>query len=250
MLCPDVKPGVSKWTVEMLPHLSQVTVSRQPAIELTKNGRVAIRGRKLLPTTEFPTCAGSPELQSVMAVAHPCNSITLNSDCYLLSLKCCKSEKRKMDSIAAVRKLLGALAKSSLFLADQSFAAEIAQSAVSLWAASAGAPKQLTKTKTDGDSRFAGHSTGAPDSSPCLIAAGACPLRTKQPAASPAIAPTTVRRTVKRSTNSFPLSPASGRQPDPMWHDPVIFRWKLSEGSASDEWSRRVPLVAGDLRDC
>jgi hypothetical protein len=76
----------------------------------------------MLPATEFSNLRRFTRIaECVMAVARPCKSITLNSDCYLLSLKCCKSEKRKMDSIAAVRKLLGALAKSSLYLAGQSF---------------------------------------------------------------------------------------------------------------------------------
>jgi hypothetical protein len=86
----------------------------------------------MLPTTEFSNLRRFTRIaECVMAVARPRKSITLNSDCYLLSLKCCKSEKRKMDSVAAVRKLLGALAKSSLYLAGQSFAADIAQSTVS-----------------------------------------------------------------------------------------------------------------------
>jgi hypothetical protein len=60
----------------------------------------------MLPTTEFSNLRRSTTIaECVMAVAPPCKSITLNPDCYLLSLKCCKAEKRKMDSIAAARKL-------------------------------------------------------------------------------------------------------------------------------------------------
>ena len=86
----------------------------------------------MLPTNEFSNLRRFTRIaECVMAVAPPCKSITLNPDCYLLSLKCCKIEKRRMDSIRAVRKLRGALAKSSLHLAGQSFAADTAQSTVS-----------------------------------------------------------------------------------------------------------------------
>jgi hypothetical protein len=43
----------------------------------------------MLPTTEFSNLRRSTTIaEYVMAVAPPCKSITLNSDCYLLSLKC------------------------------------------------------------------------------------------------------------------------------------------------------------------
>jgi hypothetical protein len=42
----------------------------------------------MLPTTEFSNLRRSTTIaEYVMAVAPPCKSITLNSDCYLLSLK-------------------------------------------------------------------------------------------------------------------------------------------------------------------
>jgi hypothetical protein len=104
----------------------------------------------MLPTTEFSDLRRFTRVaECVMAVTRPCRSITLNSDCYLLSLKCCESEKRKMDSIAAVRKLLGALARSSLYLAGRSLAADIAQSIVSY----ASHPRKVLRISRGRDSR-------------------------------------------------------------------------------------------------
>src|SRR5215470_10354289 len=56
----------------------------------------------------------------------------------------------------------------------------VANSTVTLYAASAAAPKQLAQTKTDGDGRFEVHSTGAPaDSSLYLTAGGGIPDRSR-----------------------------------------------------------------------
>jgi hypothetical protein len=86
-------------------------------------------------------------------------------------------EKKGMHSqTTAVKLTLAALAFSGVFLASRAFAADIkgqvlgggapiAQSTVTLWAASAGAPKQLAQSKTDKDGKFAIHGTGAPDAS-------------------------------------------------------------------------------------
>jgi hypothetical protein len=61
----------------------------------------------MLPTTKFSNLRRFTRIaQCATGVARPCKSITFNSDCYFLSLKCYKSEKRKIDSIAAVRKPL------------------------------------------------------------------------------------------------------------------------------------------------
>ena len=54
--------------------------------------------------------------------------------------------------------------------------APVAQSTVTLWAASAGAPEQLAQTKTDNEGRFEVRSAGAPaDSSLYLVATGGEP---------------------------------------------------------------------------
>jgi hypothetical protein len=108
-----------------------------------------------------------------------------------------------MNFRTAVRKLLGALAISSLFLAGQLFAAELkgrvfdggaptAQSTATLCAASTGAPKQLAKRKTGSDSKFTVHSTGAPDFSLYLLATGGMPAANK-PGSNPPVALITVR---------------------------------------------------------
>ena len=94
-----------------------------------------------------------------------------------------------MDCSALGRKLtLTGLALLSLFLARQALADEsikgqvlgggapIAQSTVTLWEASAGAPKQLAQTKTDHGGRFEVRSKGAHnDTILYVIAAGARP---------------------------------------------------------------------------
>ena len=86
----------------------------------------------------------------------------------------------------AVKLTLAALAISGMFLASRAFAADIkgqvmgggapiAQSTVTLWAASADAPKQLAQTKTDNEGRFEVSTAGAPahDASLYLTAAEA-----------------------------------------------------------------------------
>jgi len=88
-----------------------------------------------------------------------------------------------------LRKLkLGVLAVASLLLAGQAFAADsiqgqvlgggapIANSTVTLWAASSDAPKQVAQTKTDSEGRFEIRSADAPvDSSLYLVASGGGP---------------------------------------------------------------------------
>jgi hypothetical protein len=111
---------------------------------------VAIRGRKMLPTTRFSNLRRFTRIaQCVTAVARLCKSITPNADCYFLLLKCCQSEKRKIDSIAAVRKPLAALAKTGLYLAGPSFAAGIAPSTVSY----ASHPRKVLRISPGRDSR-------------------------------------------------------------------------------------------------
>jgi hypothetical protein len=98
------------------------------------------------------------------------------------------------------RLIVTALALSNLFLAMQALAqqnikgqvlgggAPIAQSTVTLWQASAGAPKQLAQTKTDNDGHFTIHGTGAPDSSLYLVARGGVPAANKAAGNNPLIA--------------------------------------------------------------
>src|SRR5271167_2050892 len=66
----------------------------------------------------------------------------------------------------------------------------IANSTITLWAASAGAPKQLAQARTGADGRFAISAVDAPgnDSSLYLIAKGGTPAANKAKGANPAIA--------------------------------------------------------------
>src|SRR5277367_2695845 len=68
--------------------------------------------------------------------------------------------------------------------------APIANSTITLWAASAGAPKQLAQTRTSADGRFAISAAEAPgsDSSLYLVAAGGTPAANKANGDNPAIA--------------------------------------------------------------
>ena len=66
--------------------------------------------------------------------------------------------------------------------------APIAKSTVTLWEASADAPKQLAQTQTDTDGRFAIDSTGAPDSSLYLVATGGISAANQAAGNNPAIA--------------------------------------------------------------
>jgi hypothetical protein len=87
----------------------------------------------------------------------------------------------------AVKLTLAALAISGMLLATRAFAADIkgqvmgggapiAQSTVTLWAASSDAPKQLAQTKTDNEGRFEIRNPGAQtDSSLYLVATGGEP---------------------------------------------------------------------------
>src|SRR5271167_4990151 len=91
-----------------------------------------------------------------------------------------------MDLGARVRRLtLGALAASSFLIgvgaasaADSikgrvlAGGAPIAKSTVTLWEASAGAPKQLAQTKTNDDGRFEVRAKGAPADSILYLTAG------------------------------------------------------------------------------
>ena len=64
--------------------------------------------------------------------------------------------------------------------------APIAKSTVTLFAATAGAPKQLAQTQTDNDGRFEVRTTGAPtDSTLYLVAAAVFRLPTKRVATIP-----------------------------------------------------------------
>lgn len=103
----------------------------------------------------------------------------------------------------AVKLTLAALAFSGVFLASRAFAADIkgqvlgggapiAQSTVTLWAASAGAPKQLAQSKTDKDGKFAIHGTGAPDASLYLVVTGGIPAANEATGNNPAIVLLTV----------------------------------------------------------
>ncbi len=87
----------------------------------------------------------------------------------------------------AVKLTLAALAISGIFLATRAFAADIkgqvmgggapiAQSTVTLWAASSDAPKQLAQTKTDNEGRFEIRgATAQADASLYLVATGGEP---------------------------------------------------------------------------
>ena len=100
----------------------------------------------------------------------------------------------------AVKLTLAALAISGMFGATRAIAADItgqvmgggtpiAQSTVTLWAASSDAPKQLAQTKTDNEGRFEVSTVGAPnDSSLYLTAGGGIPARDKADGNNPAIA--------------------------------------------------------------
>ena len=66
--------------------------------------------------------------------------------------------------------------------------APIANSTVTLWAASAGAPKPLAQTRTAADGRFAISAAAANDSSLYLIAKGGIPAANKAKGDNPAIA--------------------------------------------------------------
>ncbi len=105
-----------------------------------------------------------------------------------------------LSQTTAVKLTLAALVISGMFLATRAFAADIkgqvmgggspiAQSTVTLWAASSGAPKQLAQTKTDDEGRFEASTAGAPaDSSLYLTAAGGIPAKNKTGGDNPAIA--------------------------------------------------------------
>ena len=72
--------------------------------------------------------------------------------------------------------------------------APIANSTVTLWAASAGAPRQLAQARTGADGRFVLNATGAPgkDASLYLVAKGGQPAASKASGDNPAIALMTV----------------------------------------------------------
>ena len=109
-----------------------------------------------------------------------------------------------MNSRSAIRKpTLVAIVISNLFFVTRTFAADIkgqvlgagvpiAQSTVTLLAASVGPPKQLAQTKTDSDGRFVIRSTGTPDSSLYLVATGGVSAANQGAGNNPAIALITV----------------------------------------------------------
>jgi len=100
----------------------------------------------------------------------------------------------------AVKLTLAALAISGMFLATRAFAADsikgqvlgggapIAKSTVTLWEASADAPKQLAQTKTSDDGRFEVRAKGAKgDAVLYLVASGGVPKASKASGDNPAI---------------------------------------------------------------
>ena len=105
-----------------------------------------------------------------------------------------------MHSAQLTRKLtLVSLSLFTLLLVGQAAAADIkgrvlgggapiAQSTVTLFAASAGAPKQLAQTKTDANGNFSVHGAAAPDSSLYLVATGGVPAANKTAGNNAAIA--------------------------------------------------------------
>ncbi len=103
----------------------------------------------------------------------------------------------------AVKLTLVTLAISGMLPATPAFGADvkgqvmgggapIAQSTVTLWAASASAPKQLAQTKTDANGNFSVQGTAAADASLYLIAAGGVPAANKAAGNNPAIVLLTV----------------------------------------------------------
>jgi len=100
----------------------------------------------------------------------------------------------------AVKLTLAVLAISGMFLATRAFGADItgqvmgggapiAQSTVTLWAASSDAPKQLAQPRTDNEGRFRVSIAGAPaDSSLYLAAGGGISARDKVGSNNPAVA--------------------------------------------------------------
>ena len=108
--------------------------------------------------------------------------------------------------LRSVRLFVETLAVSGVFLAGPAFAADrmnglvlgggapIANSIVTLWAASAGAPKELAQARTGADGRFALSTDGAPgkDSVLYVVAKGGRPAASKAGEENPAIALMTV----------------------------------------------------------
>jgi hypothetical protein len=109
-----------------------------------------------------------------------------------------------MNSRSAMRRpILAAVLASALSFPACAFAADIkgqvlgggapiAQSTVTMWAASSGAPRQLAQTKSDNDGRFTINGSGAPDSSLYLVATGGISAANKAAGNNPAIALITV----------------------------------------------------------
>ncbi len=104
---------------------------------------------------------------------------------------------------AVPRPTLAAIMICNLFFVAPAFAADIsgqvlgagkpiAQSTVTLLAASAGQPKQLAQTKTDNDGRFVINGTGTTDSSLYLVATGGVSAANQGAGDNPAIALITV----------------------------------------------------------
>src|SRR5580704_796991 len=101
---------------------------------------------------------------------------------------------------AVGRSLVAAFAISALLSAAPVFAANsiegkvlgaggpIAKSTVTLWSASADAPKQLAQTQTGDDGRFTLVAEGSPDSILYIVAKGGVPAGNKSGGDNPAIA--------------------------------------------------------------
>src|SRR6202167_6596651 len=104
---------------------------------------------------------------------------------------------RKMSS--AARLSVAAIVVFAISLAGQVYAdsiegqvlgagAPIAKSTVTLWSASADAPKQLAQTQTGDDGRFVLSADGSPDRSMYLVATGGVPAANQAGGNNPAIA--------------------------------------------------------------
>ena len=106
----------------------------------------------------------------------------------------------KMDTAVKICKLkMAVVALCGFFLAGQASAADIkgqvmgggapiAQSTVTLWAASSGTPKQLAQTKTDANGSFSVRGAAAAEASLYLVATGGVPAVNKAAGNNPAIA--------------------------------------------------------------
>jgi hypothetical protein len=134
------------------------------------------------------------------AIEQPAFGNPSSENCVAFPGRRTKLRENDMTSRSAVRKsILATVVASNLLLAASTFAADIngqvmaagapiIQSTVTLWAASAGPPRQLAESKTDKDGRFAIHGAGTPDSSLYLVATGGVSVASQGAGNNPAIA--------------------------------------------------------------